>query len=170
MIVFNDKFNGECIDITGKSCIDKWINGSYRNFCRGLSSEINIPVEQLEIYPEWYKLQDGLYYFKQNKIFNEVLACEIFKYFGLRCVDYSFARDGNYTGIISKNFRNPEYEYFYYNDLVFSNRDTTVDNFENICSLTTLLTSASSAHILMRELSILLAIDFFLGEGDRFII
>jgi len=151
------------IDITNKK---------YDNVVPGLDKfllayNVCSTVEDIYMYPEWFILENGYYYFKSGDSFNELLMAELFKEFKLKCLDYRIAQYGNKVGILSKNFRKREtryYEYNMYPDESGLLSYSTLNDFEKYVSK---FINSDNLISLIASLSRLLVADFFSGQSDR---
>lgn len=120
----------------------------------------------LEMYHNWYKLDDKYYYFKTRHVFFELFVAELAKEFNVRCANICLGRDMNTVGLLSENFRDNDSIYYFYNEY-FLDHDIDMipkvyslkDNFENL--------SEENKESIVNEICRLLALDFFTAQRDR---
>ena len=71
-----------------------------------LAKILNLNIWFINEYPDWYYINDKLYYYKDYTIFNELFLSELIKEFKLKSVKYELVKNSNMIGIISESFRN----------------------------------------------------------------
>lgn len=138
----------------------------------GLSNITGIDIDTLSMYDDWYILDDGLYYFKFNLIFEELFMSELARECNVRCVSFSLAEDNvlynrPYFGVISKLYRDKDKNYFYYHDFCNSYFDGCVQYLDNFRVASESVFGNDKTEMLMDDIYGLISFDMFTGQTDR---
>ncbi len=151
------------INISEKSFLDKY--GEDYNL---LAKKVNSDRSTVNMYQDWYILEDGYYYFKYNFLFAELLMSELAKEFNIKCVEFFIAKSNGIIGVISKNFRDECSKY--YNAKSFFTEFNLEKNKFSIFEKLSLIENSFSLDSYTNtcnSLFRLLAFDFFSGQKDR---
>ena len=105
-------------DIFKYRCIIRNNDILNEQFLNELALIINVTPSNLEIYHNWFLINDKYYYFKHYYIFEELLMEQIFKAFDVPNVNHKIVSFNGKTGIISENFRKQDCEYLNYEDVI----------------------------------------------------
>lgn len=172
MVYFNPEIKSKKapLDISSNKC---QIN---RDTISKMSDRINIDRDTLTCYDSWYQLDDGLYYFKREFAFTELLMSELYNAFKIKSVELLIADNGFNTGVLSKNFRMKNKSYSciddFMNGKLSSNGIKTVDDMRNsyskVESLLRKILSSKNCDEILAYLSRMIALDFFCGQCDRY--
>lgn len=155
-----DNFDG-FIDITGKKCTD---NGYSRET---LAKAVHINPSMIRYYNEWYSLDDGLYYFKDFHMYNELFLSELARELGVRCVEFFLAKNDNHIGVVSKNFKktgNKYYNYLEFADTFFERRPYSMGLFIGKVKRKF---NEEEANNIIKDICYMMAFDFFTFQKDR---
>ena len=98
-------------DIFKYRCIIRNNDILNEQFLNELARKINVTPSNLEIYHNWFLINDKYYYFKHYYIFEELLMEQIFKAFDVPNVNHKIVSFNGKAGIISENFRKQDCEY-----------------------------------------------------------
>ena len=154
------------VPITGKRYSDTGM------MWRQLSNITRIDIDTLSMYDNWYILDDGFYYYKDNYIFEELFMSELACECGVRCVEYKLANDcnilnGEKLGIISKLYRYKDKEYYYYSDFCKKYFNDYINNLNKLKQSLEILFGIDKTNILMNDIFSLICFDMFTGQYDR---
>lgn len=105
-------------DIFKYRCIIRNNDILNEQFLNELARKINVTPSNLEIYHNWFLINDKYYYFKHYYIFEELLMEQIFKAFDVPNVNHKIVSFNGKAGIISENFRKQDCEYLNYEDVI----------------------------------------------------
>ena len=134
---------------------------------KSLSKILDLDSFFINQYPDWYLIDNKLYYYKDYFIFNELFLSELIKEFNLKSVKYKLVKNGRMIGIVSKSFRDNESKYSDYNiyfhrkGIKVPRRLVDLDN-----ELSKLLEEKNKIEI-MNMFYRLTAFDIFVGQSDR---
>ena len=106
------------LDIFKYRCIIRNNDILNEQFLNELARKINVTPSNLEIYHNWFLINDKYYYFKHYYIFEELLMEQIFKAFDVPTVNHEIVSFNGKAGIISENFRKQDCEYLNYEDVI----------------------------------------------------
>lgn len=110
-------------DIFEYRCLTRKDDILNSQFLQELSQKINIDSLELEIYHNWFLIDNKYYYFKYHYIFEELLMEKIFETFHVPCVRHKIVKNRGKIGIISENFRKSHCEYKDYKSAIPNNID-----------------------------------------------
>jgi len=105
-------------DIFKYRCIIRNNDILNKQFLNELARKINVNSTDLEMYHNWFLINDKYYYFKHYYIFEELLMEQIFKAFDVSTVNHKLVSFNGKAGIISENFRKKDCEYLNYEDMI----------------------------------------------------
>lgn len=123
----------------------------------------------------YYK--DKKYFFKKSKIidevYNELIAEEIAKQFGIPCTHYDLASNYNFIGVISESFLSPSDKYITMEQILKGafkeGQLERYNNLEDIWVALSQLYGNEQIKILMEELINIFIFDILIGNIDRHI-
>lgn len=161
--MMNDRFicNGELIDIVGKKYSDMGI--SIKDLCKLLGIEREI----INLYNNWYVLDDKFYYFKNEYVFRELLMSELFNELNVRCVDFKLVKKNGRIGIVSESYRMKGKDYYMYNDFCLRYFNRNASNLIDFREFSDTTFGSKNSYELMDNLYGMLAMDLFSGQVDR---
>lgn len=132
-----------------------------------LARYLKIDSDLFKFYTNWYILDDGLYYFKSDFVFNEIFLSELAHEFNVKCVKFMLATDGHHIGVLSKNFRKKTSTYLDYLEFTrryFAHIPEDLDTFKNQSYS---VFGEEVGKRLTDQVFSLVAFDFFSGQNDR---
>lgn len=132
-----------------------------------LARYLRIDNDLFKFYTNWYVLQDGLYYFKSDFVFNELFLSELAHEFNVQCVKFMLATDGSHVGVLSKNFRKKSSLYLDYLEFASRYFIDVPDDIESLKCQTCTRFGDEVGKKLMEQVFSLVAFDFFSGQNDR---
>lgn len=150
------------IDLKGKRYDDLTDLSEYE-----LSRYLKINSDLFKFYTNWYILDDGLYYFKSDFVFNEIFLSELASEFNVKCVKFLLATDGKHIGVLSKNFRKKTSSYLDYLEFSRNFFAHVPENLEAFKANTYTIFGEDVGKKLVDQIFSLVAFDFFSGQNDR---
>lgn len=132
-----------------------------------LARYLKIDSDLFKFYTDWYILDDGLYYFKSDFVFNEIFLSELAREFNVKCVKFMLATNGKRIGVLSKNFRKKNSTYLDYLEFTrryFVHIPEDLDTFKNQSYS---VFGEEVGKRLSDQVFSLVAFDFFSGQNDR---
>ena len=132
-----------------------------------LARYLKINSDLFKFYTNWYILNDGLYYFKSDFVFNELFLSELASEFNVKCVKFMLATDGNHVGVLSKNFRKKASLYQDYLEFSKNFFAYVPENLESFKASSYSVFGSEIGKKLVDQVFALVAFDFFSGQNDR---
>ena len=132
-----------------------------------MASMLQIDPLTFKFYCDWYLIDNKLYYFKSDYMFNEIFLSELAHELGIKCVDFKLSDNGKFTGIISESFRRDGFNYYDYMEL---EREFFLHDSRSIVDFKYLASDAfgeDESKKLLDEIYKLIAFDVFTGQFDR---
>ena len=137
-----------------------------------ISRVINTSINEKCYHCDWFRRYGKYYYFKNMFPIRELLMAELFSMYGIECVDYTLAKNSEFTGVMSMNFRTFRNNYDRIDAFLLKRTGCeTPENNTTISLLDKLLrdsTDDKSRIAIMRDLTKMLALDFVTGQADRY--
>ena len=152
---------------------DKFYNGSQLSMSDLEFSKLSgIEVDILEWYYSWCILDDGIYFFKNHDIFNELFMSELAYEFMIRCVTFKLARDTSISrisdvGLISKLYRQKDKEYLMYSDFCRRFFSKFINDLFLFRKESEVCFGSENTDVLMNDIFKLISFDIFTGQWDR---
>lgn len=160
-VKLEDNYKEFVVDITGKRYSDfgmKWDE---------LSKLTGIDRSILEMYDDWYVLDDGLYYFKVRRKFEELFMSELAHECRVRCVDFLLALDKTDWGIMSKLYRDKKKQYYMYSDFCKKYFNCVKNDLGFFRLASVIEFGEEKTQELMNDIFGLMSLDMFTGQLDR---
>lgn len=152
---------GKLIDITGKKYSNMGITK-----CE-LCKLLGIEKEIIDIYSDWFLLDNKFYYYKNEFIFRELLMSELFQELKVSCVDFKLVKKNGRLGIVSESYRNIDKNYYMYNDFCLRYFNCNISNLIDFRKFCQNVFGTKKTCLLMDDLFGMLAMDLFSGQVDR---
>lgn len=163
VIKTNRRHAPNVLDISGCRYLDL-----HDNDFDALSSKVKTSSNIVFLYRNWYIIDGKMYYFKGDYIFNELFFSELSKAMGVKCVDFSLAKDNDNFGIISKSFKSQNKRYYTFHEFC---KKIGIDSSTNcLSSFPKSVMSkypSNMVNSLMDDIYKLESFDFFTGQYDR---
>ena len=153
-------------DIFKYRCIIRNNDILNEQFLNELARKINVTPSNLEIYHNWFLINDKYYYFKHYYIFEELLMEQIFKAFDVPNVNHKIVSFNGKTGIISENFRKQDCEYLNYEDVIPLEIDVPSHIIDYSSVIKTIM-SDSDYQNYIELVSKIMAVDIMFGQFDH---
>ena len=153
-------------DIFKYRCIIRNNDILNEQFLNELARKINVTPSNLEIYHNWFLINDKYYYFKHYYIFEELLMEQIFKAFDVPNVNHKIVSFNGKTGIISENFRKQDCEYLNYEDVIPLEIDVPSHIIDYSSVIKTKM-SDSDYQNYIELVSKIMAVDIMFGQFDH---
>lgn len=128
---------------------------------------VGIDMATINIYDNWYLLDDKFYYYKNEFIFRELLMSELFNEINIRTVDFKLVKNYYGLGIISESYRTLEKEYYTYNDFCINYLSCSNIDLLNFKDRVYNSFGSKNTYEVMNSLYGMLAMDLFSGQVDR---
>ncbi len=132
-----------------------------------LAKILNLNIWFINEYPDWYYINDKLYYYKDYTIFNELFLSELIKEFKLKSVKYELVKNSNMIGIISESFRNSNNKYYDYCSYFNNKRVQVPRKLINLDQTFNNILDEENKIKLMNKIYRLASFDIFCGQNDR---
>lgn len=129
-----------------------------------LSKAINIEKSILTVYSNWFRIANKFYYFKNKFCFEEILMGEIFRKFGVKSVEHQIVQNDGIYGIISENFRKPDYKYIRFDKFIEIDMPINLKMFKSIIENKV---NAYDINKINETISKIIALDIMFGQNDR---
>lgn len=135
-----------------------------------LSNKLGYKTDLISVWPDWYKYNKELYFFKKmddkpNRFVNELIGEKLSNILGIDTIHYEIAKQGFDYGLASKNFKKTGNRYYFMKDLYLPNQPT---NFSNLDRLKEKCKTNEEYEILLNEILKALAIDLYMNQMDRY--
>lgn len=165
---FSDDLEDIIIDVSDKFYFGSDISMSDKEF----SKLSGIDEELLNLYDSWCILDDGIYFFKNQDIFEELFMSELAYECTVRSVSFIIARDNSIPrisdiGIISKLYREKDKEYLMYSDFCNKYFDHVVTDLCLFKKSSDIAFGNERTGVLMNDIFRLISFDIFSGQFDR---
>lgn len=152
-------------DVSSNACFPDLEEYYFEKNIKKLAKSININPEILSMYSKWVKINSKYYFFKSHYVFEELLINQIFKSMNIETINHKIVLFDGEIGLMSKNFRKPKSEYYFYDELVKTTSER-IDFIESNNMLKTTMNKEDYEKYLQTIFKII-AVDILFGQYDR---